>query len=86
MSVLKKISVLMFPWKYTDAVYGGGMKRPVPTLAEMRKLWRAVAAWVDKNEVSCVETIYQTDRVQEALPELAEEAAKIVGFKPLDPV
>ena len=61
-------------------------KRPTPTLAEMRKLWRAVTGWVDRNEVSCEEAIYQTDRVQEALPLLAEEVSKIVGFAPIDPV
>lgn len=61
-------------------------KRPVPTLAEMRKLWRTVTSWVDRHEVSCEETIYQTDRVQEALPELAEQAAKIVGYATIDPV
>lgn len=36
------------------------------------------AAWVGKNDVSCVEAIYQTDRVREELPDLAEKVCKVV--------
>lgn len=55
-------------------------KRPAPTLTELRLLWRTVAKWIDANEVSCAEAIGQTDRVQEALPELAEDVCQIVGY------
>ena len=38
----------------------------------------AVEAWIKKHDVSCEAAIYQTDRVQEALPLLAEKVCAIV--------
>ena len=44
-------------------------------LNELRQLKRTLKDWVVRFKVSCEEDIYQSDRVQEALPELAEIVA-----------
>jgi hypothetical protein len=56
------------------------MGAAAPTNKQLLILWQACAAWLTKNEVSSPETIYQTDRVQKALPELALSVGKILGF------
>lgn len=44
------------------------------------RLMRVVKAWINKYQPSCSESIYQTDRVQEGLHELAEEVCEIIGY------
>lgn len=45
---------------------------------------RAVEAFRDKHEITAAETIWQTDRVQVAAPELVEQLIDIVGYGDLD--
>lgn len=41
---------------------------------------QAVKNWVQKYQPSCAESIYQVDRIQEGLHELAEQVCDIVGY------
>lgn len=51
---------------------------PSPDL--LHKLWDAVVAWRDENEVTCAESLLQVDSVNEDLPNLAESVLDIVGY------
>jgi hypothetical protein len=54
--------------------------KPNPSIVQMRDLWNTCAAWLRSNNVNSDEAIMQVDSIQEALPELAESVAKIVGY------
>lgn len=47
----------------------------------MAKLRAIVMNFVDKQDITCVETIYQTDRVIENAYEFIQELVDIVGYK-----
>lgn len=50
----------------------------------LAKLKAIIQNFVEKQEISCVETIYQTDRVIENAYELIENLVEIVGYKEYD--
>lgn len=43
-------------------------------------LWEAVTRFIDENQISCGEAIYQMDHVSENSLELIEELCDIVGY------
>lgn len=45
-----------------------------------QRLYDACKAWVEKNQVDCVESIVQVDRITRALPDLAEIVCQHVGY------
>lgn len=47
---------------------------------QLLNLWDACAKWIEMEAPTCVESIYQMDSVQEALPELAEAVCTVVGY------
>jgi hypothetical protein len=51
-----------------------------PTPEQLEALWKACVSWVKKAKPLCVESIYQTDRVQELLPDLGSAVCKVVGY------
>lgn len=51
-----------------------------PTVEQMSALWGVCLEWIKRFHPSCPESIYQVDRVNEVVPELAEEVCAIVGF------
>lgn len=51
---------------------------------DLAKLKAIIQNFVEKQEISCVETIYQTDRVIENAYELIENLVEIVGYKEYD--
>jgi len=50
------------------------------SLSKADAMWDECEAWVKKNQVRCVESIYQRDDVQEALYNLAELVCAFVGY------
>lgn len=54
--------------------------RAKPTQAQLKKLWAAVTAFVDRHDISCGEVVYQSDRVIENAYELVNELAQVVGY------
>jgi len=54
-------------------------RAPLP-IKKLRQLEQAVVGFIDKYEVSCEESAYQVDNVNEAAPELLIAVGKIVGF------
>lgn len=48
--------------------------------AQKERLLHACEQWIIRHEVSAPESIMQVDRVQEALPELAESVCSILGY------
>lgn len=46
----------------------------------MDDLAKVCREWLIKNKVRAPESIYQMDSVQEALPELAEAVANVLGY------
>ena len=60
--------------------YPAKCPRPVPTIKDMRALWELARKWVTANEVRALESIYQSDNVNLACPDLAADVAKLVGF------
>jgi hypothetical protein len=54
------------------------------TIDEQKEaLWEAVTRFVDVQQISCGEAIYQMDHVAEASLELIEELCDIVGYAEL---
>ena len=49
-------------------------------LLALLDLWTVCQDFVKQREVRCAESIYQTDRVAEALPEFAEAVCEVVGY------
>jgi len=49
-------------------------------IARLSKLEKVVAAFIEKQEVSCPEVIYQSDRVIENAYEFIEALVDIVGY------
>lgn len=45
-----------------------------------RKLWEYVEKFVSDNEVSCEESVYQMDSIQENALEFTADCCSIVGF------
>ena len=45
-----------------------------------RKLWEYVEKFVADNEVSCEESVYQVDSIQENALEFTADCCSIVGF------
>jgi hypothetical protein len=45
-------------------------------------LWNVCRKFIDRLDIWCGETVYQTDRVGEAALELIEDVCDIVGYKP----
>lgn len=43
-------------------------------------LWDVCAAFIDKQEISCAEAVYQSDRVIENAFEFIEKICNIVGY------
>lgn len=55
-----------------------------PTLEGMGKLWTLCEDFIKENEITCPETISQTDRVIENAYEFIDEICKILGYVKLD--
>jgi len=55
-----------------------------PTHAELMELWKVCQNFVAQHEIGCAESIYQSDRVMIAAPELVEEVCNVVGYKPYE--
>lgn len=55
-----------------------------PSVREMAALWNACLNFIKKHEIGCSESIYQSDRVMIAAPELVEEVCNIVGYIPYE--
>lgn len=49
-------------------------------MTKKEELWEICCGFVKDQEVFCVETIYQTDRVSENSLELIEKICEIVGY------
>ena len=47
---------------------------------QRKKLWAFVEHFVKENEVSCEESVYQMDSIQENALEFTAECCKLVGF------
>ncbi len=53
-------------------------------LTEARKLWQVCAQFIQAQNISCVETVYQTDRVIENAYEFIEQVCDVVGYVDLE--
>ncbi len=51
-----------------------------PSSKPVESLWDACAKWRDKHRVICAESIYQTDHVNLACPELATAVCNVIGY------
>lgn len=51
-----------------------------PTLENAQDLWTACEEFIKENDITCAETIYQTDWVIENAYTLIAEICKIVGY------
>lgn len=51
-----------------------------PSVPEMAALWRICMTFIKKQDVHCVETIYQTDRIAENALQLIEDICNEVGY------
>lgn len=49
-----------------------------------KKLEKALREWFLDKRVSCAESFFQSDRVNEALPELGELIGKFIGYPEYD--
>jgi hypothetical protein len=47
---------------------------------QRQQLWDLCRKWVKDNKVTCGESIYQVDSVQEAMYDLTTQICKLVGF------
>jgi hypothetical protein len=48
--------------------------------SELLSLWQTVVQWRDSYRVTCPESVYQRDDVNESLSELADKLLSIVGY------
>ena len=55
-----------------------------PTHAELMALWNVCKKYVAEQEISCAETIYQTDWVIENAYEFVEDVCNVVGYLPME--
>ncbi len=55
-----------------------------PTHAELMALWNVCKKFVEDQEISSPETIYQCDWVIEHAYEFVEEVCNVVGYKPYE--
>lgn len=53
-------------------------------LTEARKLWQVCAQFIQAQNISCAETVYQTDRVIENAYEFIEQVCDVVGYVDLE--
>ena len=53
-------------------------------LMEKSKLWQVCEQFVTHQNISCAETVYQTDRVIENAYKFIEQVCDVVGYAPLD--
>lgn len=51
-----------------------------PSKEEMVALWRRCNEFVEKQRISCPETIYQTDWIIENAYEFIEQICNVVGY------
>lgn len=51
-----------------------------PTHAELIALWKVCKGFVEKQEISCAETIHQCDWVIEHAYEFIEDVCNVVGY------
>lgn len=51
---------------------------------KQNELWEHVKAFVDRQNITCSETVYQSDRVILNAYEFIDRACEIVGFAPCD--
>ena len=51
-----------------------------PAVEELLSLWKACADFIEKHKISCPESIWQSDNVIIAAPELVEAACEHVGY------
>lgn len=51
-----------------------------PTPEQLGALWGVCVEWIKRQRPSCPESLYQVERVNEALPDLAEEVCAVVGY------
>ena len=52
-----------------------------PSVKEMAALWNKCLEFVETQQITCQETIHQTDRVIENAYGFIEEVCEIVGYK-----
>lgn len=55
-----------------------------PSRDELLKLWRVVTSYRDKVEITCAETIYQTDRCQLDATQFMGTCIEVVGYGTYD--
>lgn len=53
-------------------------------MSKEKKLGKIIKNWIKENEVTCAESIYQCDRVQENMYELVEKLCKVVGYHSIE--
>ena len=51
-----------------------------PSVKDMIALWKLCAKFVEDNNITCAETVYQSDRVIRNAYEFMHEVCKNVGF------
>lgn len=54
------------------------------TLEELKQLYIIVKHFIDTNDITCPEVIYQEDRVSENSLDLIRELCNIVGYKVIE--
>lgn len=55
-----------------------------PSVKEMVGLWNLVVDFVQFHDITCAESIYQRDSVQEALANFVESICDKVGYNDFD--
>lgn len=50
-------------------------------LDDVNKLWTLCKKFVETQQITCAESVYQSDRVIENAYELIEEICNLVGYK-----
>jgi hypothetical protein len=51
-----------------------------PTREQLKELWRRCTQFVNAQEITCVETISQSDRVIEHAYSFIEDVCEVVGY------
>lgn len=51
-----------------------------PTIEDLESLWGVCVFWIERVHVRSSKSLLQVDRVNEALPDLAEEVCAIIGY------
>lgn len=55
-----------------------------PSVKEMAALWNVCYNFIKRKDISCVETIYQSDRVIEGATTFIEQVCEVVGYVEYD--